>query len=408
MEQAEYQKRMRFVIELGRALHQCGASSQRIETHLTNVTQMLAMQGQFLFSPTGFTCVFWLDDPYAQQIHIERVSPGDLDLGRLWMIDTMVETMSRGQIDLDDGIDALARFAASPPLYPRAVHGLCWALTGGAFATLLSGYWQDVIASALLSVVTFLLFALSTRIPRLGSLLTILAPFLSGIVAQAIRSYGIPINVPFVILSSILVFIPGLSLTVAMSEISARQLISGSSRLVESVMNLLLLLFGALMGISSAALLWPMANTATAPLAMAAGKNWPAVILLSLSLTVAFNIPWRKALWGMLSCAIAFFVSQRIGKSFGMIAGMFIGALSVGLYSNAFARLTKAPSSVISTQGIILLVPGSTTYMILNQWIVGTQILPSANIGSQALLLFVALVAGLLFANALLPPGKSL
>lgn len=80
----------------------------------------------------------------------------------------------------------------------------------------------------------------------------------------------------------------------------------------------------------------------------------------------------------------------------------------MGLYSNCFARIAKAPSSVISTQGIILLVPGSTTYMILNQWIVGTQILPGANIGSQALMLFVALVAGLLFANALLPPGKSL
>ena len=173
-------------------------------------------------------------------------------------------------------------------------------------------------------------------------------------------------------------------------------------------MQLLLLLFGAIMGVSTAALLWPATAATSAPAAMMAGKNWPAVILLSLSLTVAFHIPWRKAVWGMLSCAIAFFVSQRVGQSFGMIAGMFIGALGVGLYSNAFARIAKAPSSVISTQGIILLVPGSTTYMILNQWIVGTQILPSANIGSQALMLFVALVAGLLFANAVLPPGKTL
>ncbi len=408
MELPEYQKRMQFVIELGRALHQCGASSQRIETHLTNVTHMLDMKGQFLFSPTGFTCVFWREDPYDQQIHIERVSPGDLNLGRLWMIDTMVENVSRGKIALADAMRALAVFAAAPPLYPLCVHGFCWALTGGAFATLLSGYWQDVIASALLSIVTFLLFSLSMRFQRLGSLLTILSPFLSGVVAQWIFSLGIPINVPFVILSSILVFIPGLSLTVAMSEISARQLISGSSRLVEAIMHLLLLLFGAIMGISTATLLWPGVTATSAPAAMMAGKNWPAVILLSLSLTVAFNIPWRKAVWGMLSCAIAFFVSQRVGQSFGMIAGMFIGALGVGLYSNCFARIAKAPSSVISTQGIILLVPGSTTYMILNQWIVGTQILPGANIGSQALMLFVALVAGLLFANALLPPGKSL
>lgn len=402
------EQRMRFVIELGRALHQCGASSQRIETHLTNVTRMLGLEGQFLFSPTGFTCVFWLDDPFDQTIHIERVSPGDLNLGRLWMIDAMVEKLGSGQMEMDAAVEELHRLASSPPLYPPAVHGCCWALTGGAFAALLSGDWKDVIASALLSVMTFLLFMLSTRNLRLGSLLTILSPFLSGVMAQRIFSLGYSINVPFVVLSSVLVFIPGLSLTVAMSEISARQLISGSSRLVEAMMNLLLLLFGAIMGISLASWFWPAGEAVPAAWPMGAGKNWPAVILLSIALTVAFNIPWRKAIWGMIACAIAFSVSQAIGQSFGMSAGMFGGAMAVGLFSNAFARMAKAPSSVISTQGIILLVPGSTTYMVLNQWIAGTAVLPTANIGSQALMLFVALVAGLLFANALLPPRKSL
>jgi uncharacterized membrane protein YjjB (DUF3815 family) len=87
---------------------------------------------------------------------------------------------------------------------------------------------------------------------------------------------------------------------------------------------------------------------------------------------------------------------------------MFLGSLAVGLFSNAFARFAKAPSSVLSTQGIILLVPGSTTYLILNQWVNGTPLLSGSESGSQALMMFVSLVAGLLFANALLPAGKSL
>jgi uncharacterized membrane protein YjjP (DUF1212 family) len=408
MDQQEEQQRMRFVIELGRALHQCGASSQRIETHLTNVTRMLGLNGQFLFSPTGFTCVFWTDDAFDQKIHIERVSPGDLNLGRLWMIDDMVESMERGNLGLAQAMVELARLENAPPLYPPFMHGCGWALTGGSFAALLSGDWNDVIASAFLSMMTFLLFLLSTRHQRLSSLLTIVAPFLSGLLSQLVFSLGLAINVPFVSLSSILVFIPGLSLTVAMSEISARQLISGSSRLVEAMMNLLLLLFGAIMGISLASWLRQPAEAIVNQWPMGEGKNWPSAMLLSMSLTVAFNIPWRKAVWGMIACALAYGVSQSIGQSFGMIAGMFVGAMAVGLFSNAFARISKAPSSVISTQGIILLVPGSTTYMILNQWIAGTAVLPTVTIGSQALMLFVALVAGLLFANALLPPGKSL
>ena len=59
-------------------------------------------------------------------------------------------------------------------------------------------------------------------------------------------------------------------------------------------------------------------------------------------------------------------------------------------------------------QGIVLLVPGSGTYMILNRWVSGETIQPVATSGSQALMVFNALIAGLLFSNALLPTQKSL
>lgn len=407
MEVSEYQKRTRFIITLGKALHHCGAASQRIEKHLGNVAAMLDLHGHFLFTPTGFTCVFWLDDEYDQHVHIERVEPGGMDLGRLWMIDSLIENISQGNIPFEEGNTRLQQLAQSPPLYASWLLGLSWIATGAAFAALLSNTWNDVIASAGLCLVTFLLYLLSKRYSRLGSLLTILAPFLSGVIAQALYAYGMPINVPFVILSSILVFIPGLSLTVAMSEISAHQLVSGSSRLVDAIMSLLLLLFGAIMGVSTASLLWSN-DVTTAPLLLHPAKTWPAVIVLSLSLTIAFNIPYRKCLWGFFACIVAFAAAKSAGQVFGMITGMFLGSLAVGLFSNFFARLTKAPASVLSTQGIILLVPGSTTYMILNQWVIGTRMLPGAETSSQALMMFVSLVAGLLFANAMLPPRKSL
>ena len=60
------------------------------------------------------------------------------------------------------------------------------------------------------------------------------------------------------------------------------------------------------------------------------------------------------------------------------------------------------------TQGIVLLVPGSKTYMILNHWESGETIFPGAQSGNQALMVFIALTAGLLFSNALLPTQKSL
>ena len=43
----------------------------------------------------------------------------------------------------------------------------------------------------------------------------------------------------------------------------------------------------------------------------------------------------------------------------------------------------------------MLLVPGSKTYMILNHWVSGQNILPGTSGSSQALMVFISLIAGL-------------
>jgi uncharacterized membrane protein YjjB (DUF3815 family) len=87
---------------------------------------------------------------------------------------------------------------------------------------------------------------------------------------------------------------------------------------------------------------------------------------------------------------------------------MFLGAFAVGAYSNIYSHIRNAPASMVLSHGLILLVPGSKTYIILNSWITGEQMLESSSNGNQAFLIFISLVAGLLFANALVATRKSL
>ncbi len=405
----EFRKKTRFVIKLGKVLHDCGATSQRVERHLTNVTHLLGLEGSFLVSPTTFTCAFWEDDELDQFIHIERIYPSDNNLGRLWEVDQLVENIAGGQTSFEVGTAELDRLSQSPANYNVATDAFSWVLIGASFAALLSRNASDVWSAAGLSLLIFLIAQIGGRQPRFQPVLSILSPFVSGIAATGIASFGLNLNVPFVILSSIIVYIPGLALTVALSEIASRDLISGSSRLVDALMLLLKIFFGAVLGMKVAQLFWEIpAVPADLPATLPDWKTWPAVMGLSLGLNFAFNIPWRKAGWGLVSAAIAFGVAEAGASRFDMIGGVFLGALAVGLYSNLFARLTKAPASVLVTQGIVLLVPGSKTYMILNSWISGRDILPGVSGFQQALMIFVALVVGLLFANALLPANKSL
>jgi uncharacterized membrane protein YjjP (DUF1212 family) len=409
MDPAEFRVKTRFVVKLGRALHECGTTSQRIERHLTNVTRMLGLNGNFLITPTTFTSAFWVEDELDQFIHIERVEPAENNLGRLWEIDRLVEGIADRRISFSDGVEQLERVAVAPWNYSLRANAFSWALIGGSFAALLSANPQDCIAATALSLVLFLIHHLGSRHATWNPVITIIAPFVSGLLASALAALGIGINVPFVILSSIIIYIPGLALTVALTEISARHLISGSSRLVDATMLLLKLFFGAISGIAVADFLFRGNGVVTAFLPpLPDWKTWPAVAGLSFGLGIAFNIPQRKMLWGLLSAAIAF-GAARIGEAwFGMYAGMFIGALAVGLFSNLYSRITRGPGSILMTQGIVLLVPGSRTYMILNHWVSGENILPGASGANQALMVFIALIAGLLFSNALLPTQKSL
>lgn len=409
MTPAEFRAKTRFVVKLGRALHECGTTSQRTEAHLTNVTRMLGLNGSFLISPTTFNCAFWEEDELDQFIHIERVEPAENNLGRLWEIDRLVESIADKRLSFSEGSDQLERVIHAPWNYSLAANAFSWALIGGSFSALLSANVRDCIAATLLSLILFLITRLASRHAGWKPVITILAPFLSGILASGVAAFGIGINVPFVILSSIIIFIPGLALTVSLTEISAGQLISGSSRLVDAAMLLVKLFFGAISGMAVADFLFRGHGAVIAdPVLLPDWKTWPALAGLSLGLSIAFNIPQRKILWGLLSTAIAYSAASIGEIWFGMYAGMFIGALAVGLFSNLYSRITRGPGSILMTQGIVLLVPGSKTYMILNHWVSGSTILPGAGSGDQGLMVFIALIAGLLFSSALLPSQKSL
>ena len=411
LDPTEFRQRTRFIVKLGRALHDCGSTSERIERHLTNVTTMLGLKGSFLVSPTTFTCAFWEDDELDQFVHIERVEPADYNLGRLWEIDHLVESMELGKTDFTHGLDELKRLNESPPNYALPVDAFSWILTGGCFATLLSGNPWNAVISALISVLIFLVVRQTSRHPSWKQVATIIGAMAAGLLASGIAAAGLPINPPLVVLSSIIIFIPGLALTVSLTEISAGHLISGCSRLVDALMTLLKLFFGAVSGIAMTRFFFdavPGVFDQLDDLAdMPSWRVWPALIGLSLSLGIGLNIPRRRVGWGILAVLIAFSSATLGEKTFGIFAGVFLGALAVGLYANLFSRLTRGPGSILMTYGVIVLVPGSKVYSILNEWVSGETILPSQS-GSTALMAFVSLTAGLLFSNAFLPPRKSL
>lgn len=406
MNNEEFLEKRRFIIKLGKSLHKFGTPAYRLEAHLQAVSSMLGIEGYFLISPTTMTFVLQHDTDQEYH-HVARVNPGELDLGSLARTDELVEELVSSKRTLTEALERLEEIANKPNPYGTKQTLLAYGSSAGAFAMLMGTSWNDVFWSAMLGLMVYSLVYRAERSKRMAEMLEPLAAILCAISATAISHFDPNINIPVVILSGIIIFIPGLALTLGMAELAARDLISGTARIMDACMLLFKLYFGVILGmVVGTAIFGDAISFEPAPLPQWA--IWSAVPILSMALVIIFKARMKDAPWGILAGIVAFFSSMLGSIYLGDSLGIFFGAFAVGVYSNLFARWMKAPASIALLQGIVILVPGSKTYIGLNTLILGETMLNQSHIGSQIFLIFMSLIAGLIFANVAVSPRRTL
>lgn len=408
MQSPEFIEKRRFIVRLGKMLHQFGTPAYRLESHLVDVAKNLGIGASFAITPTVLTFVIWQPGEDWEYTHVARVSPGDLDLGALSRADEVVDHVLSERMTIQEASDRLKVIAEMPNPYGRFATLCAYGAAGGAFAMLMRASWDDVLWATLLSLLVYGFVFWAEHSRRVTHMLEPLVAMSSAFGASAIAAYINPsLNVPIVVLSAIIVFIPGLSLTLGFAETAARHLVSGTARIVDAVMILFKLYFGAFLGMALGAKLFEPGSQLPQEL-VPAWTSWLAVAILCGSLVIVFKARKKHILWGLASGFIAYGASLAGGLYLDLALGAFVGAFAVGVYGNLFTRLMNAPASIVSLQGMIVLVPGSKTYIGLNSLISGEHMVANEHIGQQTFLILMSLVAGFIFANVVLPPKKAL
>ena len=86
---------------------------------------------------------------------------------------------------------------------------------------------------------------------------------------------------------------------------------------------------------------------------------------------------------------------------------MFLGGVVAGSAGNIYARWKQRPGALVRVPGIILLVPGSVGFRSLF-FAFERDVYLSLDTAFSLLAILIALVAGLLFGNLLVPPRRSI
>ncbi|MEK0159983.1 threonine/serine exporter family protein [Pseudoalteromonas piscicida] len=408
MNNATFTEKRRFIVKLGKMLHKYGTPAYRLEAHLMEIATHLGLKSSFVMSPTSVTFVIWTEGHEEEYTHVARVDPGDHDLGSLADTDDVATRVLSGELSIQEAEQCLEAILHAKPPYNKLMTGLAFATSSGAFAMLMGTSWNDVWWSALISLVVYLFVLWASISKRVTHMLEPLVAIVSAVAACAVSIYIDPqINIRLVVLSAIIVFIPGLALALGFAELSARHLVSGTARVMDSIMLLFKLYFGAFLGISLGFAFFGQVDFLQ-PSPLPRWTAWLAVLLLCSSLVVIFRTKLRHASWSLASGFIAYAASISSAVYFDYALGTFVGAFAVGVFSNIFNRVVNAPASIVAMQGLIVLVPGSKTYIGLNSLIEGQSFVHADHIGQQTFLIFMSLIAGLIFSNVVLPPKKSL
>jgi uncharacterized membrane protein YjjB (DUF3815 family) len=200
--------------------------------------------------------------------------------------------------------------------------------------------------------------------------------------------------------------VPGFTLTVAMTELSTRHLVSGTARLTGALILFLIIAFGVALGSRISAELFGAPQIA-AVIPLPGWTEAVAMVAAPLAFTVLLRAEPRDAVWIVLAGAVAV-VGGRLGaRALGPELGVFVGALLVGTASNLYARLLNRPSTVTLVPGILLLVPGSIGFRSLAS-LLDREVVLGVETAFQMGLMAVALVAGILVSNIVVPPKRTL
>jgi uncharacterized membrane protein YjjB (DUF3815 family) len=281
-----------------------------------------------------------------------------------------------------------------------------YAISAGSIAAILHTGWAGVATAALIGVLIGVVYLLSIERPNIAAASDAISALVATVIAIVVAVYVMPIAVRSVVIASLIVLMPGLTLTTAVRELSSQHLISGTARMMGAVATLLKLAFGAVAATQLCTLLG-LVPLPDAEAAVPRWTEWLAVFAAAFAFAVLFRSPRRYVPVVVGSVLLGYACTQLGGAYVAPAFGVFLGSLVIGAASNLFARLAQRPGALVREPGIILLVPGSVGFRTLS-FVFERDVLLGLDTAITLVTLLVSIVAGLLFGDLLVPPRRKL
>jgi uncharacterized membrane protein YjjP (DUF1212 family) len=393
-------ERVRVVLRLGEAAHRYGCSTPRVEECMALVARKLALEGAFFAQPTSLFAGFGRLS--EQRTVLVRFEPGVVDLGKRWTMDALIEDLLAGTRTPRETLEALDDLERAPPRFGQAARAAAFVGASVSAARFFGASGRDLVAAAACGLLVWAVDRLAARSPAVSRAFEMLAAALVSAAVVAVGSLWGGIETYTVTLSGLIVLVPGLSLTTAISELSLRHLVAGTSRLMGAMMTFLQLGFGVALG-RTLTLALPPGAPATGAHVTSFATLAAALVLAPASFAILLQARARDLGWVLFASTLAYLGTRQGAVWMGPELGAFLGAFLLAICANLYARRFFRPSAILLLPGLLMLVPGSLGFRSLSA-LMEQDVLGGVSTAIAVALVATSLVAGLFAASALVRP----
>ena len=394
-----------FLLRTAELLHRYGTPSYRLERVMTKVSGSLGVTSTYLYTPTSL--VISISHQGQEQTFLRRVDSGDVDVSKLLAFDAILEQLEARTLSIEVAAEQLEKAAAAAPPFGLSTTVFAAGVACGCVAVLFGGGLAEVVVAAALGLFLACLAIINARFGTERGLLEPASSFLVAVTSLLVAQHLFPMDDRLTTLAALILPLPGLALTVALTELAVGHLAAGSARLAGALVTLLTLVMGV--GIAWRVVPGGIHPTGVFPYAVSdplpAWAMWWTLPIAPAAFAVLFRVPISQ--WHVIFVLSigGFLGSYFLGRSFAPEVGAFCGAMIVGVGSNLYARLKNRPAMAVQTPGLLILVPGSVGYRSLTAML-EHQTEQGIELAFSMVLIAVSLVGGLLFANLILPPKR--
>ncbi len=352
------EQQIRFLARLGAAMCAANYPVTLVRQMLDRTAAHYGVRNDGLALPNHVQVV----GPTAAEGTVVRGARVDSDLrfDQIFPLARLVSAAMAGRVSAQDGDTRLDEIQGSARRYPAWVTIIGYGIQSAGLSLVLEPTLLNVLAALLLGAMVGGFLVMSQRVPVLAQLVPAVSAFAvaSICIVAALRleldHVGLRALIP-----PLAVFLPGAAITLAVIELTSRDVVAGTSRLIAGFVQIIQLAFGILIATQ---LLGMREDQLSSEAVNHIGPwaPWLGVAVYGLGVMLFLAPPVSFWPWLVLISYTAY-AAQYLGDLvLGSYASGFCGGMALTVVALAVSRMRSAPPAItMILPGFWLLVPGS-------------------------------------------------